>query len=809
MASSRTRRPRGAGAGGLSDGPGFAPRVEDHTDPGFALTLHTPAVVSRLNHCSRVSASALDRMMHTSRPRRSRRHGSSASASSSSSSSSEDEADLTHNHERRQRGGLLAILTGAATRPGPPHGDRSLEGRQDEAAEAAEAAEGAFMAGRRAWGGWRPYMAHVDRCPEEGRRFTVADAALAGLSPEQLQAVRVLEAGLSCFVTGPGGTGKSLLIRVVREAAEAAGLRVRVTASTGIAARNIGGTTLHRVIGWGLMRGLPPAELGRRVAGLRDPDDGRIRRWAETDLLIVDEISMLSIATLQQADAAARAARERSGVGDDRRPFGGIQLLFLGDFAQLTMGEEGAGPEAADSPAPAFAHPAWARFVPLTVELRTIFRQRDAGFRDLLNRVRLGRPLRGDILTLNAVGGSGGSGGGGLSGDTEQAAPAPAAFPDLCAFRVVAAELNAARITALRHASAQTAAYPPRGTDEALAAAAAQGGGIAEPVELCIGARVLLTKNLDQDRGLVNGSLGEVVGFAPPEASDAGLACCPYPLLPVVRWEGVEEPHTVPPVTWQPDDETGGAAAGGGLLRPAGAIVMTADANTLRVPSESPIPTEAVPARGQKRPRKGKPAAPEPGPAAVTYMPLLCAWALTVHRAQGMTLNAARIHGASMRTPALLYTALSRLRGMDGLRIRGSVSEANVVALPEVVRYYDALRRLVDATAAGGGEDEEEDGLTPSEAKGSGWTPSEAKGSGRAEGQPGESQVSLSQLHIVPPSQQSQASCGNPDEPAEAADGEPGEEDGEPVGEPEEAPALAVVPSEILANLCSRGSAAS
>jgi ATP-dependent DNA helicase PIF1 len=819
---SRARRPPRTAMGGSGTGGegGFQPRVEDHTDPGFALTLHTPAVVSRLNHCGRVSETALDRMLRAAavsrrrsneRPREaaSLADGSESGHSSSGSEDEEDEEDRAHRVERRRRGGMLAMLGGGkgavAARSGPSGAVPAAIPEAEHEPEP-DAPLPAYMAARRGWGDWRPFMVNAARCPE--RRFSVGEAALAGLSGEQRQAVFLLEAGLSCFVTGPGGTGKSQLIRVVREAAEAAGLRVRVTASTGIAARNIGGTTLHRVIGWGLMRGWPPAELGRRVAGLRDTNDGRIRRWAETDLLIVDEISMLSIATLQQADAAARAARERSGVGDDRRPFGGIQLLFLGDFAQLTMGEEPT-PAAAGAPAApagmAFSHPAWAAYVPFTVELRTIFRQRDAAFRDLLNRVRLGRPLRGDILTLNAVGGAGGcSEASHFAADDEEeqeagsadsaASAAPsAAFPDLCAFRVVAAELNAARIGALRASAAQAVTYAPRGTEAALAAATAQqgsgtagGGGPAEPIEVCVGARVLLTKNLDQDRGLVNGALGEVVGFAPPEVPGG-----PYPLLPVVRWEGIAEPHAVPHATWEPDEEEARAAEPQAKAAVSGAAAAGEGA-----------PAAPAPAKPRKRPRKkaGEQGEEAAAPNAVQYMPLLCAWALTVHRAQGMTLSTARIHGASMRTPALLYTALSRLRGMDGLRIRGTIAETNVVALPEVVRYYDALHRLVDATAADGGEEDHGE---------------EDDGEDEEEGEPGGSQ-----LDVLPPSQGNpgtqpgtqagsqpgtQAGSQSGSQPGSQSGSQPGQER-EP-GEPDEgaagAPApLAVVPSEVLAQVC-------
>jgi ATP-dependent exoDNAse (exonuclease V) alpha subunit len=82
-------------------------------------------------------------------------------------------------------------------------------------------------------------------------------------------------------------------------------------------------------------------------------------------------------------------------------------------------------------------------------------------------------------------------------------------------------------------------------------------------------------------------------------------------------------------------------------------------------------------------------------------MPLLCAWAITIHRAQGMTLAMARIYARTIKAPALMYTALSRVKTLAGLEIEGEVKEDNIIARPEAVRFYTRLTELVDAQENG------------------------------------------------------------------------------------------------------------
>lgn len=138
---------------------------------------------------------------------------------------------------------------------------------------------------------------------------------------EQSRVLGALADGHNVFVTGPAGVGKSHLIERVRASARRPE-RTVLTGSTGVAAVNVGGSTLHTFAGVRDGRA-PTAQLVRRV--LADP--AACARWRRCDLLIVDEISMVDAELFDRLDAVGRAVRGRSDV-----PFGGIQLCLCGDF---------------------------------------------------------------------------------------------------------------------------------------------------------------------------------------------------------------------------------------------------------------------------------------------------------------------------------------------------------------------------------------------------------------------------------------------------------------------------------------------
>ena len=525
------------------------------------------------------------------------------------------------------------------------------------------------------WGEWRPF--HQTRLPESARRISIGD--MERFSAEQRHAAHLIEAGVSVFVTGPGGTGKSELIHAIKRAGEESDVNVVVTASTGIAARNIGGITLHRFAGLGLideskMRG---GECLNRVRRM-DDEDYRITNWQEVDVLIVDEISMLSMFMLRELDAVARHARMRNGKGISIQPFGGIQLVFLGDFAQLIPesggGAAGAGAGAGAGPLVMPLQGTWCEFVPYTVLLQTIFRQKDDAFRGMLNRIRLGAITKGDLYRLNAsVGGETLA-----SGETG---------PELCAFRKMVQQANDKAMSSLPggdtpkvySARAINWSDNERARKEFDAVVAEIGAEL--PVSLCVGARVLLTKNIDPDRGLVNGALGKVVGFE--ESSPVTTSTSTPQHLPLVLWDHMTTPMTVQPIVVDSSGRmvvgsSSSSGSGGSGTGSGGGGVNDDDDTTAAGPESG----SAISSKKQL----------------VSFMPLLCAWSMTVHRAQGMTLDRVRVNARSMRTPALLYTALSRVRSMGGLQIAGGkVSAENVVAHPQVVAYYHTLEESVSS----------------------------------------------------------------------------------------------------------------
>jgi hypothetical protein len=146
------------------------------------------------------------------------------------------------------------------------------------------------------------------------------------LSDEQMQIVELCERGESVFFSGGAGTGKSVLLsHIVRRLEDRHGSdKIFVTATTGLAACNIGGMTVHQFAGVGRGDG-DTIDLIRHVQ--KRPDV--VARWRQARVLIIDEISMMPPQLFESLNAVAKAIR------GDVRPFGGIQLIVAGDFFQV------------------------------------------------------------------------------------------------------------------------------------------------------------------------------------------------------------------------------------------------------------------------------------------------------------------------------------------------------------------------------------------------------------------------------------------------------------------------------------------
>jgi ATP-dependent DNA helicase PIF1 len=192
-------------------------------------------------------------------------------------------------------------------------------------------------------------------------------------SDEQTHAFNLYAKGKNVFLTGPGGTGKSFLIKKMIEHANVIGKSCVVNALTGCAAilLDCNATTIHSWSGIGMMKG-DDETIIRRIAQKKD-----LRQHWKTDILIIDEVSMMSKRMFELLNAIAKRIRNSS------LPFGGMQVIFVGDFFQLP-------PVEADGFC--FESEEWFETFPKNqhLELKTFFRQSDPVYIDILMKIRKG-----------------------------------------------------------------------------------------------------------------------------------------------------------------------------------------------------------------------------------------------------------------------------------------------------------------------------------------------------------------------------------------------------------------------------------
>jgi ATP-dependent DNA helicase PIF1 len=203
----------------------------------------------------------------------------------------------------------------------------------------------------------------------------VQSSLRATLNEEQLNALTHILEGKSIFVTGPGGSGKSYLLEALQEEFRLLGKVLAITALTGCAALLLGSKakTLHSWAGIGLGKGDINAIISSIVMNGR-----KKKAWIKTDCLVIDEVSMMTPQLLQMLDAVGRRVRKCS-----TEPFGGLQVVFVGDFYQLP-------PVSNDKSPFAFQSPLWNQVVKETISLKTIYRQSDEVFQKVLGEARTG-----------------------------------------------------------------------------------------------------------------------------------------------------------------------------------------------------------------------------------------------------------------------------------------------------------------------------------------------------------------------------------------------------------------------------------
>jgi ATP-dependent DNA helicase PIF1 len=250
----------------------------------------------------------------------------------------------------------------------------------------------------------------------------------------------------------------------------------------------IGGVTIHSFAG-----------VGRADKAVEDVSKSAIKRWQACDCLVVDEVSMLDAALLDKVDAIARYARGRD------KPFGGVQVVFIGDFLQLPPVSKSA---ARSSSGYAFESAVWREAVRHVVVLTTVFRQSDSTFVAALNNIRKGIvPSTTKLLLESRL--------------VSRAGTPPADAIVLCPRNNIACSINSFRLGKL---PGQTVEYKarrlasrdtPQGVLEGLWKQLDSGCLAPALLELKVDAAVVLLTNLQPARGLVNGTRGIVESLDP------------------------------------------------------------------------------------------------------------------------------------------------------------------------------------------------------------------------------------------------------------------------------------------------------
>ena len=199
----------------------------------------------------------------------------------------------------------------------------------------------------------------------------------------QSEALSILKTGANVFLTGEPGAGKTYVVDAYASYLRERGIEPAITASTGIAATHLGGMTIQSWSGLGIKKKLDRYDLDRLASS-----EFIVKRVGRAKVLIIDEVSMLSAESISMLDAVCREVRRRP------EPFGGLQIVFVGDFFQLPPVVR-RGDDSEESILPertivrfAYDAPAWLEANPVVCYISEQHRQTDDGFLSILSSIR-------------------------------------------------------------------------------------------------------------------------------------------------------------------------------------------------------------------------------------------------------------------------------------------------------------------------------------------------------------------------------------------------------------------------------------
>lgn len=416
----------------------------------------------------------------------------------------------------------------------------------------------------------------------------------------QAETLDILKTGANVFVTGEPGAGKSYVLREYISYLRKRGIDPAITASTGIAATHIGGMTIHSWSGIGIRQDMSPYELDALAS-----KEYVAKRIAKTKVLIIDEISMLTPKMFSLVDTICRMIRQNP------EPFGGIQVVCVGDFFQLPpIQKRVVGPKSMElfeeKPATfVYESDSWARLSMLICYISEQHRQDDAVFLDLLAAIRRNtiEEVHYDAIQDRIV----------TSSDL------PEETTRLFSHNSDVDSINNLELAKLT-GDMKTYTMQSYGND-AITATLAKSCLSPEVLQLKKESVVLFTKN-NPSKGFANGTQGVVIDFNPLG-------------YPVVETKSGKIIH-LEPMDWS--IETDGKIMG-----------------------------------------------------SISQIPLRLAWAITVHKSQGMSLDRAVVDLSGVFEYGQGYVALSRVRTLSGLYILG-INQRALEVHPQILEIDQEFR---------------------------------------------------------------------------------------------------------------------
>ena len=309
--------------------------------------------------------------------------------------------------------------------------------------------------------------------------------SISSFSAEQKQVIYSIEDGYNILVTGGAGTGKSYILQYLRSNYLDHGLNI--TASTGVAAVNIGGQTIHSWSGIGLAK-LPAEKI---IQNLLSPKLRKIRtRIQLAKMLAIDEISMISAYIFDLLDKVLRSIRQVN------KPFGGLQIILFGDFLQLPPVNIASYPSDYHF---CFQSNIWQELKTKTINLKTVFRQQDNIFVKLLNNLRFNSLTQDDLRILQDI-------------SKKKYCPSKVKPTILVSHNSQVEKINQFQ---LNHISEKSSIFKAQFTGDKNKIDFLSKNCIASSsLELKIGAQVMMLKNTYKKFNIINGSLGVVKDFS-------------------------------------------------------------------------------------------------------------------------------------------------------------------------------------------------------------------------------------------------------------------------------------------------------